>query len=118
MGVWQILYHDAAVEELGGLPVRERGAMLNAVEKLIALGPALPFPHQSNVRGAPEGLREVRPRSGRSPWRAFYRRVGDVLVIAAIGPEAEMDRRGFDRAVRTALARLQELEEAEGGTNS
>jgi hypothetical protein len=34
-----------------------------------------------------------------------------MLVIAAVGPEAEADKRGFDRAVRAALARLAELEE-------
>jgi hypothetical protein len=49
--------------------------------------------------------------AGRSSWRAFYRRVGDVHVIAAVGPEAEADKRGFDRAVTAAIARLAELEE-------
>src|SRR5215475_7578656 len=38
------------------------------------LGPILPFPHQSAVRGS--NLRELRPRSGRSAWRALYRHVG------------------------------------------
>jgi hypothetical protein len=59
--------------------------MLNAVEKLTVFGPALPFPHSSAIQGA-ERLRELRPRAGRSPWRGFYRRLGDVLVISAIGP--------------------------------
>ena len=83
--------------------------MDHAVEKLDALGMRLPFPHQSDVRGA-QNLRELRPRSGRSPWRAFYRRIGEVLVIAAVGPEAAVDRRGFDRAVRRAERRLDALE--------
>ncbi len=47
------------------LPVKERVAVMHAVEKLAAVGPALPFPHQSNVKGA-ERLRELRARSGRS----------------------------------------------------
>jgi hypothetical protein len=34
-----------------------------------------------------------------------------VLVIAAIGPEAEVDKRGFDQAVAAALTRLAEVEE-------
>ena len=50
-------------------------------------------------------------RAGRSAWRALYRRVGDVHVVAAVGPEAEADKRGFDRAVTAAIARLAELEE-------
>jgi hypothetical protein len=84
--------------------------VLNAVEKLTVFGPALPFPHCSAIQGA-ERLRELRPRAGRSAWRTFYRRLGDMLVIAAVGPEAEADKRGFDRAVTAALARLAELEE-------
>lgn len=83
--------------------------MLNAVEKSQALGPALPFPHQSNVQGA-SGLRELRPRAGRSPWRAFYGQVGENFVIAAIGPEANVDPRTFTRAVRAATTRLADIE--------
>jgi len=41
----------------------------------------------------------------------LYRRLGDAMVILAVGPEAEHDRRGFDRAVRLAEARLKEIEE-------
>lgn len=88
--------------------------MLNAVEKLRAAGPALPFPHQSGVQGV-EKLRELRPRAGRSPWRGFYRRVGDVFVIAAVGPEAESDKRRFDRAAINAISRLDVLQ-TEGET--
>jgi hypothetical protein len=62
------------------------------------------------VRGA-EKLRELRPRAGRSAWRALYRQVGEVFVVAAVGPEAQSDPRGFDRAVRRALERLAKVEE-------
>jgi len=34
--------------------------MANAIDKLGALGPALPYPHSSDVRGA-DRLRELRP---------------------------------------------------------
>lgn len=108
--MWSVRYLPEARAELGELPGAERAAVINAVEKLQALGETLGFPHTSAVRGATR-LRELRPRSGRSPWRAFYRRVGDVLVIGAIGPEAQRDRRGFDRAVRRAVERLDEVEE-------
>lgn len=79
--------------------------MDHAVEKLEAMGMRLPFPHQSDVRGA-RNLRELRPRSGRSPWRAFTGGSGRPFVIGAVGPEAAVDRRGFDRAVRVAERRL------------
>ena len=107
--MWTVLYHPAAQDELNNLPVGEKVAVENAVAKLTVLGPALSHPHQSNVQGA-WGLRELRPRGGRSAWRALFRRVGDSFVIAAVGPEAQVDRRGFDRAVRAALSRLEELE--------
>jgi len=84
--------------------------MANAIDKLGALGLALPYPHSSDVRGAGR-LRELRPRAGRSRWRARYRRVGDVLLIAAIAAEAQVDPRGFDRAAGAAGRRLSQLEE-------
>lgn len=74
--------------------------------ELEQLGADLLFPHQSHVQRA-AGLRELRPQAGRSPWRAFYRRVGDALVVAAITREANVDRRGFNRAVQVAEARLE-----------
>lgn len=83
--------------------------MQHAFEKLEIYGDQLPFPHSSRVKGA-AWLRELRPRAGRSPWRAFYRRVSGTLVIGAIGPEARVDTRGFGRAVRAAEARLARLE--------
>jgi hypothetical protein len=108
--MWEVRFHPTAIDELRRLPPRERAAVQNAVEKLTVFGPALPFPHSSAIQGA-QRLRELRPRAGRSPWRAFYRREGDVHVIAAVGPEAEYDKRGFDRAVTAAIDRLAELEE-------
>jgi hypothetical protein len=83
----------------------ERKAMLNAIDKLEQLGDRLPFPHASSVQGARD-VWELRPRRGRSPHRALYRRIGDAIVIGAFGPEAQVDQRGFDRAVRNAQARL------------
>jgi hypothetical protein len=90
------------------LPAKELVALSNAIEKLKAMGPNLPAPHQSNVEGA-ESLRELRPRAGRSPWRGFYRRIGDVFVIAAVGPEAQVNRRRFAQTVKAAQQRLDEV---------
>jgi len=83
--------------------------MTHAMEKLEALEPYLPYPHSSDVRGA-GGMRELRPRAGRSPWRAFYRRIGDEMVIGSIGPEVEANPTGFARAVRAARQRLDDFE--------
>ncbi len=108
--MWVVVFTDEAVEGRLALSATQRNALLHAVGKLEAFGPQLGFPHTSAVQGHP-GLRELRPRAGRSPWRALYQRVGDVFVIATIAPEAQVDHRRFGKAARLALARLAELEE-------
>lgn len=105
----EVLFHPEAEGELDRLPTNEKAAMDHAIEKLEALGARLPYPHCSAVRDA-DRLRELRPRSGRSPWRALYRQVKTVMVIGAIAPEAKSNRRGFAKAVRRAESRLAELE--------
>ncbi|MFG3554159.1 type II toxin-antitoxin system RelE/ParE family toxin [Micromonospora sp. NPDC047557] len=107
---WLVLYHPEAIVELHALPAAERAAIGHAVEKLESLGPNLGYPHSSNVRSA-VNLRELRPRGGRSRWRAFYSGVGAAFVVGAIGPEAGVDRRGFNRAVAAAEGRIKEVEE-------
>lgn len=106
---FRVDWDEDAREELMGLPVAERRAVMTAAAKPEALGDQLGAPHTSQVKGSRAGIRELRPRSGRSPWRALYRRVGGVMVILAVGPEAEHDQRGFGRAVRRAEARLKEI---------
>ncbi len=96
--------------ELRDLPPTEQAALIRALDKLEAAGDRLGFPHTSAVRNAPETLRELRPRRGSCAWRALYRRVGQRLVVAAIGPEAVANPHGFERAVAAAISRLAKLE--------
>ncbi len=103
-------WDEGALAELRGLPVAERGAVMNAVAKLEAFGDQLGWPHTSQVKGSRFGIRELRPRAGRSAWRVLYRRVADAMVVLAVGPEAVHDQRGFGRAVRRAEERLKEIE--------
>lgn len=106
-----VRYHPKARAEAGVVPAHEQRALDNAADKLTALGPLLAFPHSSKVMGDPGGaLRELRPRAGRSPWRCIYQRIGDVFVIAAVAPEAQKDKAGFERAVAVAKTRLAEIE--------
>ncbi len=112
--MWAVVVHPLAGKELAGLPAPERAAVDNAVLKLRAAGPTLGYPHSSAVVGAQ--LRELRPRAGRSAWRAFYARVGDVFVVVAVGSEAEHDHRAFTRAVAAGKERLADIvtQEEEG----
>jgi hypothetical protein len=107
--MWTCLYTEEARTELKTLIPKERAAVINAAEKLVALGPDLPFPHTSAIAGT-DRLRELRPRGGRSQWRAFYRQIGDSFVIAAIGPEAKVNPRGFTQACKAATRRLASIE--------
>jgi hypothetical protein len=60
--------------------VAERVAIAHVIEKLEVDGPALRSPHQSGVMGEEgSGLRELRPRRGRSRWRPIYRRMEKAL---------------------------------------
>ena len=99
-----VLLTQEAEEELAGLPVGEQRSMQAAFEKLEQYGDRLPFPHSSKV--VDRNLRELRPRAGRSPWRAFYRRIGDIIMVGAIGPEAKVDPQGFRRLTSLAEGRL------------
>jgi hypothetical protein len=105
------LLHPDAEIELSKVPAREKAAIDTALDKLRAIGPALGFPHTSAVRGIDGSLRELRPRQGRCPWRAFYGQIGDTLVVAAIGPEAGVDPKGFTRAIKQAARRLDDIEQ-------
>jgi hypothetical protein len=58
------------------LPTAERNALLTAVAKLEAFGDRFGAPHTSQAKGSRAGNRELRPWSGRLPWRALYRRDG------------------------------------------
>jgi hypothetical protein len=108
-----VLWHpDADAERDASWPAAEKVAMLHAAQKLEAAGPRLGHPHSSAVQGEPgQGLRELRPRAGRSRWRPIYRRVTPTtFVILAVGPEAQIDARGFARAVARAVDRFGQLE--------
>ena len=101
----EVILVPAADDEFQVLPQAERFALGTAIAKLRSHADRLSYPHSSRVQGG-VALRELRPRAGRSAWRAFYRRIGDVMVIGAIGPEAQHDPRGFRRAVAEAERRL------------
>ena len=108
-----VLWHpDADAERDASWPAPEKVAMFHATQKLEAAGSKLGHPHSSAVQGeAGKGFRELRPRAGRSRWRPIYRRVSTTtFVILAVGPEAQIDARGFDAAVARAVKRYGSLD--------
>ena len=106
----EVRFHHIARREFNELlPPTEKDAMVHVIEMLAENGERLGHPYTSDVRIA-ENLRELRPRAGRSPWRAFYRRIGNVIYVGAFGPEARSNPREFERAVRMAESRLDGVE--------
>lgn len=103
---------QAAAERDASWPPAEHAAIFHAAQKLEAEGPRLPYPHSSAVQGdTGKGLRELRPRSGRSRWRPIYRQVAlDTFAILAVGPEATIDEAGFNAALARATERLEQID--------
>ena len=63
------------------LDVARQAALVNQIERLNMLNPALPhlpFPHSSQVRGE---LRELRCHYGRELYRVLYRRSRNLIVL-------------------------------------
>lgn len=112
---WGVAWHPKALDEKNAIEgAAERVAIAHVIEKLEVDGPALRSPHQSGVMGEEgSGLRELRPRRGRSRWRPIYRRMEERLfAVLAVGAEAEIDKAGYAKAVRVAKQRLKRLEKA------
>jgi hypothetical protein len=110
---WSVAWHPKALDEKNAIgDAAERVAIAHVIEKLEVDGPALRSPHQSGVMGEEGfGLRELRPRRGRSRWRPIYRRVEEGLfAILAVVPEAEIDKAGYAKGVHLAKQRLGQLE--------
>src|SRR5580700_6508418 len=86
-----VIYDPDAVVELLAMKSREEHrALLNAVRKLGELGEQLGPPHMKPLKGdRAAALHELRPRQGRSDWRAIYRRAGAFYVILALGRHKE-----------------------------
>lgn len=112
---WEVAWHPKALDEKNAIEdVTERVAIAHVIEKLEVDGPALRSPHPSGVMGEEgSGLRELRPRRERSRWRPIYRRAEEELfAVLAVGPEAEIDKAGYGKAIRLAKQRLKRLEKA------
>jgi Phage derived protein Gp49-like (DUF891) len=100
---------DAVVEFVTAVKSKEEHrSILNAVLKLRELGERLEPPHMKPLQGPP-GLRELRPRQGRSDWRAIYCRSGSIYIVVAIDRHknfAALIERARTRAPRYGVTSL------------
>jgi phage-related protein len=104
-----VIYDAAAAQELvvAVKSKEERRAIFNAVDKLQALGEQLAPPHMKPLGGEEAaGLRELRPRQGKSDWRPIYMRIGaKAYVVLSLGRHDE-----FEKLVGRAQARARQYE--------
>jgi phage-related protein len=102
-----VKYDAAAAQELVVAVKSKEGrrAIFNAIDKLEALGEQLAPPHMKPLGGeGAAGLRELRPRQGRSDWRPVYTRIGErAYVILAVGKHDE-----FEKLLARAQARARQ----------
>src|SRR3954447_1816731 len=91
-----VTYDAAALKEMliAVKSKEEKKALLNVIDKLEALGEQLAPSHMKPLGGeGAAGLRELRPRQGRSDWRAIYKRVGGKgYGILAVGKHTQFQK--------------------------
>lgn len=93
-------------------PIQDEVAAV--VGLLRAVGPSLPFPHSSSIRGSRvTHLRELRIQAGGKPIRTLYafdpRRVAVLLVGGDKTGDARWYRRAVPRAERLYLRHLERI---------
>jgi hypothetical protein len=85
------------------LPESEREDITASVELLEEIGPHLPFPHSSAVRGSKHGhMRELRVQSDGKPIRIFYAFGPLRHAILLIGGDKTGDGRFYERMIPVA----------------
>ena len=87
--IWSNPGFERERSDLRALEPREATAITHAITKLRVEGTRLGFPWTSAVRQSPlPGLRELRPRGGRSRHRVLYQQVSGGFELLAIAREA------------------------------
>jgi hypothetical protein len=104
--IWSNPGFERERSDLRALEPREATAITHAITKLRVEGTRLGFPWTSAVRQSPlPGLRELRPRGGRSRHRVLYQQVSGGFELLAIAREAQSNRRAFNAAIQRAATR-------------
>jgi hypothetical protein len=99
--VWAVLYHDAFVPEIEGLPETVQDGLLSIVELLTVSGPMLGRPHADTLVGSKHAnMKELRFNAADGVWRvafAFDPKRRAMILVA--GDKAGVSQKRFYTAL-------------------
>lgn len=94
---WDVEYTDEFEQWWTGLTDNEQEALAASVGLLEERGPALGYPHSSDVHGSKHGrMRELRTQEGGRPLRTLYAFDPRRSAILLIGGDKTGDKRWYD----------------------
>jgi hypothetical protein len=100
---WEVEYTDEFGEWWDDLDEDAQEDSYSVVGLLIELGPALGFPHSSDVKGSRYGqMRELRIQSNGRPFRILYAFDPRRTAILLVGGDKTGDRRWYEKFVPIA----------------
>ena len=100
---WEVEYTDQFGEWWRNLSENEHDATVARVELLAELGPNLPYPYSSDVRGSRHGrMRELRVQQAGRPIRIFYAFDPKRTAILLIGGDKTVNHRFYQEYVPLA----------------
>lgn len=106
---WEVEYTNEFQEWWYGLTREQQDSVTRKVGLLIQHGPALSYPHSSNIRGSRHGgMRELRTQSGGRPVRVFYAFDPRRTSILLIGGDKTGNNRFYEEFVSLADALFDE----------
>ena len=106
---WTVLFHDAFVAELDGLPSAVQDELLANIALLVSYGPALGRPHADTLTGSAfANMKELRFRAADGVWRVAFAfdPVRQAIVLCAGDKSGTAQRRFYKRLIATADARF------------
>ena len=118
--MWEVEYTDEFEEWWETLSKSEQSAIAYSVRLLQSEGPALKFPHSSNVKRSRHGsMRELRSQCEGRPLRTFYAFDPSRAAILLIGGDKTGDDRFYETMVPIAdkiyEVYLKEIQEEKNG---